>query len=290
MPFRSISPWLEMGSYEFLWTQAGQTFKRIAERFKRENARPSDLVLPAIAEQCAKETRDLLRNSKVVDFGIRIYGMADYPQRLRDAQYPVDLLYFQGSWDLVESPAVAIVGTRNPSDEGKTTAEKLARRLAEDDYTIVSGLAQGIDTAAHEAAMSCGGTTIAVIGTPLSQTYPAFNAELQSRIASKHLLISQIPVLQYSRQDWRRNRSFFPQRNITMSALTRATIIVEAGDTSGTLMQARAAVDQGRRLFIMDRCFRNTSLQWPTQYEAEGAIRVRDYEDIKAHLANASPD
>jgi len=290
MPYRSISPWLEMGSYEFLWTQAGQTFKRIAERFKRENARPSHLVLPAVAEQCARETRDLLHKSKVVNFGIRIYGMADYPQRLRDAQYPVDLLYFQGSWDLAESPSVAIVGTRSPSDEGKALAARLAERLVEDRFTVVSGLAAGIDTAALEAAIACGGATIAVIGTPLSNAYPPANTELQSRIAREHLLISQIPVLQYSRQDWRRNRSFFPQRNITMSALTRATIIIEAGDTSGTLMQARAAVDQGRQLFIMDSCFRNSHLRWPAQYEAEGAIRVREYEDIKAHLANASPD
>jgi DNA processing protein len=158
--------------------------------------------------------------------------MQDYPERLRDAEYPVELLYFRGIWDLAETPSVAIVGTRNPSDEGKARASKLAQRLVEDNFTVVSGLAAGIDTVAHETAIACGGTTIAVIGTPLSRVYPQENGELQARIAKEHLLISQIPIIRYSQQDWRHNRSFFPQRNITMSALTRATIIVEASDTS----------------------------------------------------------
>jgi DNA processing protein len=85
-----------------------------------------------------------------------------------------------------------------------------------------------------------------VIGTPLSRVYPKDNAELQRKIAREFLLISQVPVKRYERQDYRRNRLFFPERNITMSALTEATIIVEAGETSGTLIQARAALNQGR--------------------------------------------
>ena len=85
-------------------------------------------------------------------------------------------------------------------------------------------------------------------------------------------------------QDFRSNRIFFPERNVTMSALTEATIIVEASDTSGTLIQARAALAQGRKLFILDSCFHNSSISWPAKYEAQGAIRVRDYDDIRKHL------
>jgi DNA processing protein len=287
LDYAAISPWAEMGAYEFLWTQAGQTFKRISENFRQADSRPSDFVLPSLAEECAREATDMLHKGKAADFGIRLNGMGDYPIRLRDAQYPVELLYFQGLWDLAETPSIAIVGTRIPSDEGKLRAGKLARRLVSDGYTVVSGLAAGIDTAAHEAAIACGGSTIAVIGTPLSRVYPLENEKLQARIAKEHLLISQVPVLRYSRQDWRHNRSFFPQRNITMSALTQATIIVEASDTSGTLMQAQAAIHQKRKLFILDSCFRNTSLTWPARYESQGAIRVREYEDIKRHLGEA---
>ena len=95
-----------------------------------------------------------------------------------------------------------------------------------------------------------------MIGTPLSHAYPQDNAELQRKIATDFLLISQVPVKRYETSGFPLNRLFFPERNITMSALTEATIIVEAGETSGTLIQARAALHQGRKLFILDSCFR----------------------------------
>ena len=126
-----------------------------------------------------------------------------------------------------------------------------------------------------------------MIGTPLSHTYPKENAELQRKVASEYLIISQVPVRRYERQDYRKNRLFFPERNITMSALTEATIIVEAGETSGTLIQARAALHQGRRLFILDSCFRK-GLTWPKKYADKGAIRVVDYDDIRQHLSTAA--
>jgi len=98
------------------------------------------------------------------------------------------------------------------------------------------------------------------------------------------LLISQVPVCRYNEQGPTVNRTFFPERNITMSALTKATIIVEAGETSGTLTQARAALHQGRKLFILDSCFKDERLTWPRKYEERGAVRVRDYDDIERHL------
>ena len=160
----------------------------------------------------------------------------------------------------------------------------LVKELVKDNFTIVSGLASGIDTIAHETAFEEGGRTIAVIGTPLSQVYPKDNAELQREIAREFLLISQVPVKRYERQDYRRNRLFFPERNITMSALTEATIIVEAGETSGTLIQARAALNQGRKLYILDNCFRK-GLSWPQKFADKGAIRVVDYDDIRKQLS-----
>ena len=89
----------------------------------------------------------------------------------------------------------------------------------------------------------------------------------------------------YETQGYRQNRLFFPERNITMSALTEATVIVEAGETSGTQVQARAALQQGRKLFILDSCFRNPRLTWPYRFAERGAIRVADYDDIRRHLS-----
>jgi DNA processing protein len=157
----------------------------------------------------------------------------------------------------------------------------------EDKFTIVSGLAAGIDTVAHQTALECGGFTIAVLGTSLSQSYPAVNRKLQTRIATDHLLISQVPVVRSNEQGPERNHIFFPERNITMSALTEATIIIEAGETSGTLTQAKAAIKQGRKLFILDSLFQDRSLTWPHRFEEQGAIRVRGYEDIRGVLSRA---
>jgi DNA processing protein len=157
-----------------------------------------------------------------------------------------------------------------------------------DDWTIVSGLAAGIDTVAHKTALAAGGRTIAVLGTPLSETYPKENASIQLEISRKFLVISQVPVERYMQQFWKQNRAFFPQRNITMSALTRATIIVEAGDTSGTLVQARAALKQGRKLFILDSCFRNRAIKWPAEFERRGAVRVEKYEQIRDVLSTSA--
>ena len=158
----------------------------------------------------------------------------------------------------------------------------------QDGFTIVSGLAAGIDRMAHETAIEEGGRTIAVIGTPLSQSYPKENSDLQRHIADYFLIVSQVPLKRYEDQDYRRNRSFFPERNVTMSALTEATVIVEAGDTSGTLIQARAAIRQRRTIFVLDSCFRNPRLAWPAKLQARGAIRVKDYDDIRSRLSTAS--
>ncbi|MHB1543561.1 MAG: DNA-processing protein DprA [Gammaproteobacteria bacterium] len=283
--FRSISPMLEMGAYEALWDKPGMSFKKIAELFHAQpDSLPSDFVEQSTALQYYMLARDHLFRAHVQDFGIRIHRTGEYPEKLRDATYPVELLYYRGWWDLVESRAVAVVGSRNPSPQGLMRTRKVVRELVKDDYTIVSGLAVGVDTAAHREAIAQGGRTIAVIGTPLTEAYPRINAKLQSDIAKNFLLISQIPVMRYERFGPKVNRFFFPERNITMSALTKATIITEAGNTSGTLIQARAALQQGRQLFILDSCFKNPGLTWPAKYEAQGAIRVSEYDDIKEHL------
>lgn len=280
-----VSPRREMGAYEALWLEPGATFRTIAARFAADPAAlPSDFVDPGTAERCADETLARLKASGVVRFGVRVHHAGDYPRKLRDARHPVELLYYQGGWELVETRCVAVVGSRKASEEGCRRAAVLARELVRKNFTVVSGLAEGIDTAAHQSALDHGGRTVAVIGTPIGQCYPRDNAALQARIASEHLLISQVPVLRYARQAPPQNRLFFPERNVTMSALTEGTVIVEAGETSGTLTQARAALHQGRKLFILDSCFTRPGLTWPERFLAEGAIRVRSADDLWAAL------
>lgn len=282
---RAISPLKEMGAYEALWAKPEASFKSLAEKFREfPDKLPSDFVPDYEAEYFKNRVLQMLLEARVTRFGLRVHRAGEYPEKLRDAEDPVELLYYRGWWDLVETPALAVVGTREPSAKAIEDAQRIVKLLVRDNYTVASGLARGIDAAAHKAAIENGGKTIAVIGTPLNKVYPKENADLQETIASDYLLISQVPIFRYSQQDYRKNRTFFPERNKTMSALTEATIIIEAGPTSGTLIQARAALAQKRKLFILENSFRNPSLTWPQEFESRGAIRVRTYDDIRRNI------
>lgn len=280
-----ITPSVEIAAYEALWTESGATFKTIADKFRGNiGLTPSKLIDRKIhnIDNIIQEIANVRK--EIGYFGAKIYGASDYPKKLRDAKHPVEVLYYQGNWEIAESPCIAIVGARKASEEGKQRTRQLVKHLIQDDFTIVSGLAEGIDTVAHKTAIELGGRTIAVIGTPLNEVYPKFNEELQHHIKENFLLISQVPFKRYAAQNYRVNRLFFPERNVTMSALSLATIIVEASDTSGTLHQARAALHQGRKLFILDSCFKNKNITWPHKFEEKGAIRVKEYEDIREAL------
>ena len=284
-----VSPRRELGAYEALWLEPGATFKTIADRFAADpTAVPSDFVSAAVADARASEVLATLKKAGVSRFGIRLNLTGNYPKKLRDARHPVEMLYFQGAWELSETRCVAVVGSRTASEDGIRRATKIARALVDKRFTVVSGLAAGVDSAAHTAAIEAGGNTIAVIGTPIGTYYPKENEALQRRIAEEYLLISQVPVLRYASQHVPQNKLFFPERNVTMSALTEGTIIVEASDTSGTLTQARAALQQGRKLFILDSCFERPDITWPSNFEKKGAVRVRELADIFDALSNDS--
>ncbi|WP_208607826.1 DNA-processing protein DprA [Rodentibacter myodis] len=277
----AISPLNELAAYEALWKDKS-TFKQIADLFRKyPDSPPSEFVRPEEIKSMRSFIISQMNEKGINDYEIMINGTLDYPKRLRDARNPIEIFYYRGNWEVIEHPKrVAIVGSRNPSIEGLKRTKKIARLLVEKDYTIVSGLAKGVDTMAHRTAIENGGRTVAVIGTPITEYYPSENKELQDQIAKDYLLISQVPLWIYSQQDYRSNRAFFPERNVTMSALTQATIIVEASETSGTLIQARAALSQNRKLFILDSCFENPNITWPERFLKKGAIRVKDITDI----------
>jgi DNA processing protein len=169
-------------------------------------------------------------------------------------------LWAAGDLSLVQRPCVAVVGARKVSREGAARARRLARDLARAGIVIVSGLAKGVDTEALNAAIEAGGKVIAVIGTPINRAYPAENKRLQEKIYQEHLLISQFapgkPVYQ----------SNFPERNKLMAAISDATVIVEASDTSGSLHQAAECARLNRWLFIAQSLMDDPSLHWPKDF------------------------
>ena len=184
-------------------------------------------------------------------------------------------LFLAGDRELLRVvPRVSVVGTRTASAEGLSRASRLARELVAKGVVVVSGLARGIDTAAHRSTIEAGGRTVAVLGTSLDKSYPRENAELQRLIMEQHLAVSQFssgrPI----------ERSNFPRRNRTMALLTDATVIVEAADGSGCISQGWEALRLGRRLFIMRTVVENKALSWPSEMLKYGADILTETEDL----------
>jgi DNA processing protein len=169
-------------------------------------------------------------------------------------------LWCVGDVSLLQKKCVAIVGTREVSKDGAARSRRLARELAAAGVVIISGLAKGVDTEALSAAIEAKGRVVAVIGTPIDKAYPAENARLQERIYRDHLLISQFATGE------RVYQSNFPDRNRLMAAVSDATVIIEAGDTSGTLHQASECVRLERWLLIAKSVTDDPSLQWPKRF------------------------
>jgi DNA processing protein len=169
-------------------------------------------------------------------------------------------LYLAGDTSLLrQGPRVSVVGSRRVSEDGLKRTRSLVRALVQRQMIVVSGLAEGVDTAAHETALAEGGRTIAVIGTPLDDCFPVRNRSLQERIVREGLVVSQFPL---GAPIEKKN---FPIRNRTMALLTDATVIVEAGESSGTLHQGWEALRLGRLLFLMQSVVEDTTLSWPAE-------------------------
>lgn len=173
----------------------------------------------------------------------------------------------------IPRPRVAIVGSRKASRMGLSAAADIAKALAKKQVLIISGLARGIDTVAHRTAIENGGRTIAVLGTPLDRVYPAENSQLQKEIMANHLAISQFAVEHVTKP------RDFVVRNSTMALISNASIIVEAGESSGSLHQGWEALRLGRPLFITESVV-NSSLSWPKKMMRYGAREFIDPEEI----------
>lgn len=204
----------------------------------------------------------------------------EYPANLQQIYNKPPFIFVRGAIGQVDVRGVAVVGTRGASQEGIAQAAALARGLADQQITVVSGLAKGIDSAAHRAALAAGGRTLAVMGNGiLSPVYPRENASLAVKIAQRGALISQFwpeaPPTRYS----------FPMRNVVMSGMAVGTVVVEASATSGAKMQARLALEHGKRLFLVDSLV--MTQEWAQRYaERAGVTVVRRAEDVIDVLAS----
>lgn len=203
---------------------------------------------------------------------VTVLDRAEYPSNLRVIPSPPPFLFYRGELQRDDARSVAVVGTRQASEEGRLRAGRLAEKLTSEGVTVISGLARGIDTEAHTATLDASGRTIAVIGTGILRTYPKENAALADRIAQNGAIVSQFwpdaPPTKYS----------FPMRNAVMSGISQGTAVIEASATSGAKMQARIALEQGKRAFLMASLV--TREEWAQRYLGRGAIKVHDVEDI----------
>ncbi|MEO8755326.1 MAG: DNA-processing protein DprA [Casimicrobiaceae bacterium] len=198
----------------------------------------------------------------------------DYPQALLELGYAPPALFFMGRRELLNRPALAIVGSRNATAQGKDNARNFAHALADAGLTIVSGLALGVDGAAHEGALMGTGSTLAVVGTGLDRVYPARHRDLAHRIAAEGGLLSEFPPGTPPRE-WN-----FPRRNRLISGLARGVLVVEAALQSGSLITARLAGEQGREVFAIPGSIHSPLAKGCHKLIREGAKLVETAQDI----------
>jgi DNA processing protein len=203
----------------------------------------------------------------------------DYPEILRSISDPPPVLSVRGKLLKEDSLAVAIVGTRSASAYGLTMARQLSHDLARSGLTIVSGLAEGIDGAAHEGALEVGGRTVAVLGHGLSMVYPPHHEGLASRIVCSGALVSEFPWTMEPR------RENFPRRNRVIAGLSLGVIVIEAPFKSGALITAREALEQGREVFAVPGQVSSIRSQGCHQLLKDGARLVEDYRDVLEEIA-----
>ncbi len=211
--------------------------------------------------------------------GVRVITVLDedYPTNLRQVYNRPPFLFVRGGLRERDSRAIAVVGTRQASVEGLEQARRLSQELARNDVTVLSGLARGIDGAAHRAALDAGGRTVAVMGTGIDRIYPAEHQQLAEEILHAGALVSQFwPEAPPTRMS-------FPMRNVVMSGMAVGTVVIEASATSGARMQARLALEHGKRLFLVKSLVLHED--WAKRYaERPGTMVVDSVEDILDEL------
>ncbi len=232
----------------------------LAQRIVRAE---SECQVDEVLELCAREgIQILLSNSP------------RYPPALKEIPDPPDVLFMRGDLNHEDRRAIAMVGARRASTYGKSQAARLARELVQAGFTVISGLARGIDGAAHQAALDAGGRTLAVLANGLATIYPPEHASLADHVAENGALISETPPRFQVRP------RMFPQRNRIISGLTLGVIVVEAAERSGALITARHALEQGREVFAMPGPVHSPTSRGCHRLLRDGARLIESVDDV----------
>lgn len=262
------------GGLDALWEAKVQEHSATAEAsqklLRRGIRNPEELFDRVDAEVAAAAT-----------VGAHLVTVLDdaYPANLRLIPNLPPFLFLRGEILDVDVRSVAVVGTRDATEAGIRRAKRMSKLLADRGVTVISGLARGIDTAAHRAAIDSGGRTIAVLGTGITKCYPSENRGLAEEITGHGALVSQFWPTRSP------GRDTFPRRNVVTSGLSQGTVVIEASSTSGAKMQARLALEHGKKVFLVQSLV--TDQNWAKTYVAKrGAIEVADVEEVIRHLAS----
>ncbi len=268
--------------------KAGQLIERFGAPQAVFRASPSELqaaglagdVAHSVAGGCAFEEA-VAQHEKLLAAGVELIPLGDsrYPRRLREIYDPPVVLFARGRVELLDTMMLGVVGTRRPTPYGVAVAERLSADLARAGLTIVSGMARGIDTAAHRGVLNAGGDTVAVFGCGVDVVYPSENRRLADEIARKGLLLSEFPL---GAPAYPQN---FPIRNRIISGMSAGVVVVEGAQYSGSSITARLAIDQGREVFAVPGNITSRQSWGPNLLIRQGARLIQDWNDVIADLA-----
>lgn len=214
--------------------------------------------------------------SRYENLGIQILTFLDemYPERLKQFNGAPWVMYYLGDLEYINQHTIAVVGTRNPTSYGKKVAEQIALDLSKNGFCVVSGLARGIDSIAHKAALEGGGGTIAVLGTAINEVYPREHYALTQQIIRNGLVLSEFPLGTVSKS------SLFPMRNRIIAGLSLGTLVVEAAESSGSLITGMMALDNNRDLFAIPGPINSPKSKGTLELLKKGATLVTSTKDI----------
>lgn len=250
-----------------------------ASRSELESTGISASVAQSIASGCAFEEA-VDQQEKAAAAGVMLVPVTDsrYPPRLKEIFDPPPLLFARGNVDLLQNLMIGVVGTRRPTAYGCAAAERLAKDLAGAGLTIASGMARGIDTAAHRATLDAAGDTIAVFGCGVDQVYPAENRKLAEQIAEHGLLISEFPL---GTPAYPQN---FPVRNRIIAGMSAGVLVIEGGEYSGSAITAKLAAEQNREVFAVPGNITSKMSWGPNLLIKQGAKLVQEWNDVVTEL------
>ena len=271
----SLVPGLSAKNFRSLLTAFGLPTQVLrATRLQLGRVIPESLAAAILDRGHGPEIAQALQWAALPRHGVLTLADTQYPKQLLEISDPPLLLYVAGDPGLLSLPAIAVVGSRNATPQGLENARRFAKNLSEKGFTIISGLALGIDTAAHTGGMQGQGSTIAVVGTGMDITYPKRNDALAREIESKGAMVSEMPLGSPPKA------GNFPRRNRLISGLSRGCLVVEAAIDSGSLITARFAVEQGREVFAIPGSIHSPLSKGCHALIKQGAKLVESAQDI----------